>query len=150
MWIYESQITLACHKGGISLHQALQTITPPPAVIMAFGFRDGAISLSPSEQIEEAGEKMAASVKVATTAMATSAREAKSAMTNSAQGLFGRASRFYSKYKNRSHSDLTGDSGGESSDGLFHSQSLDSALEAVPKKEASDADKLYLDAILNA
>ena len=41
LWIYESQITLACHKGGISLHQALQTVRPPPAIIMAFGLRGG-------------------------------------------------------------------------------------------------------------
>jgi hypothetical protein len=41
LWIYESQITMACHKGGISLHQALSTISPPPAIIMAFGLRGG-------------------------------------------------------------------------------------------------------------
>lgn len=41
LWIYESQITLACHKGGISLHQALQAVTAPPTIIMAFGMRGG-------------------------------------------------------------------------------------------------------------
>lgn len=41
LWIYESQITLACHKGGISLHQALQTVAPPASIIMAFGLRGG-------------------------------------------------------------------------------------------------------------
>ena len=41
LWIYESQITMACHKGGISLHQALQTIKAPPAIVMAFGLRSG-------------------------------------------------------------------------------------------------------------
>jgi len=30
LWIYESQITLACHKGGISLGHALRSIAPPP------------------------------------------------------------------------------------------------------------------------
>ena len=30
LWIYESQITLACHKGGISLGHALRLIAPPP------------------------------------------------------------------------------------------------------------------------
>ena len=29
LWIYESQITLACHKGGLSLNDALQMIKPP-------------------------------------------------------------------------------------------------------------------------
>lgn len=41
LWIYESQVTLACHKGGISLHQALCTITPPPSIIMAYGLPGG-------------------------------------------------------------------------------------------------------------
>lgn len=41
LWIYESQVTLACHKGGISLSQALTTIAPPPAVVMAYGLNGG-------------------------------------------------------------------------------------------------------------
>lgn len=41
LWIYESQVTLACHKGGISLGQALSTIAPPPAVLMAYGLHGG-------------------------------------------------------------------------------------------------------------
>ena len=41
LWIYESQITLACHKGGISLSQALCAISPPPAVVMAYGLVGG-------------------------------------------------------------------------------------------------------------
>eukprot|EP00551_Chaetoceros_affinis_P007694 CAMPEP_0203668518 /NCGR_PEP_ID=MMETSP0090-20130426/5128_1 /ASSEMBLY_ACC=CAM_ASM_001088 /TAXON_ID=426623 /ORGANISM="Chaetoceros affinis, Strain CCMP159" /LENGTH=807 /DNA_ID=CAMNT_0050532979 /DNA_START=376 /DNA_END=2799 /DNA_ORIENTATION=- len=41
LWIYESQVTLACHKGGISLSQALSTIAPPPAVLMAYGLHGG-------------------------------------------------------------------------------------------------------------
>jgi hypothetical protein len=41
LWIYESQVTLACHKGGISLHQALSTITPPPSIVMAYGLPGG-------------------------------------------------------------------------------------------------------------
>ncbi|GKY95007.1 hypothetical protein MPSEU_000465300 [Mayamaea pseudoterrestris] len=43
LWIYESQITVACHKGGIGLHQALETIAPPPAIIMAFGLKAGSV-----------------------------------------------------------------------------------------------------------
>ena len=41
LWIYESQVTLACHKGGMSLHQALTTITPPPSLLMAYGLVGG-------------------------------------------------------------------------------------------------------------
>jgi hypothetical protein len=43
LWIYESQVTLACHKGGISLSQALTAIMPPPAVIMAYGLYGGMV-----------------------------------------------------------------------------------------------------------
>lgn len=49
LWIYESQVTLACHKGGISLHQALCTITPPPAIVMAYGLPGGVARQSRSE-----------------------------------------------------------------------------------------------------
>jgi Rab-GTPase-TBC domain len=41
LWIYESQVTLACHRGGMSLHQALTTITPPPSLHMAYGLVGG-------------------------------------------------------------------------------------------------------------
>lgn len=41
LWIYESQITLACHKGGMRLSQALCTISPPPSVVMAYGLVGG-------------------------------------------------------------------------------------------------------------
>lgn len=37
LWIYESQVTLACYKGGIRLQHALVTIVPPSAIIMAYG-----------------------------------------------------------------------------------------------------------------
>jgi Rab-GTPase-TBC domain len=41
LWIYESQVTLACHRGGMSLHQALMTIMPPPSLHMAYGLVGG-------------------------------------------------------------------------------------------------------------
>jgi Rab-GTPase-TBC domain len=50
LWIYESQVTLACHKGGISLHQALCTITPPPSIIMAYGLPGGVARLPREEE----------------------------------------------------------------------------------------------------
>lgn len=46
LWIYESQVTLACHKAGINLSQALMTIAPPPAIIMAYGLEGGVASKS--------------------------------------------------------------------------------------------------------
>mmetsp|Transcript_4201 Transcript_4201/g.2495 ORF Transcript_4201/g.2495 Transcript_4201/m.2495 type:complete len:146 (+) Transcript_4201:132-569(+) len=59
LWIYESQVTLACHKGGISLSQALTTIAPPPAVIMAYGL-NGGLALDQLERMrKEVMEAMA-------------------------------------------------------------------------------------------
>lgn len=41
LWIYESQVTLACYKGGIRLQHALVTLVPPPAIVMAYGLSGG-------------------------------------------------------------------------------------------------------------
>ena len=41
LWIYESQVTLACYKGGISLHHALINLVPPTSIIMAYGLSGG-------------------------------------------------------------------------------------------------------------
>lgn len=57
LWIYESQITLACHKGGISLQMALNTITPPSGIIMAYGLLGG-VAMDPARRLRAAGEKM--------------------------------------------------------------------------------------------
>jgi hypothetical protein len=62
LWIYESQITLACHKGGISLHQALHTIHPPPSIIMAFGLRGG-VAPTLTDSIEQAATLAVQSAK---------------------------------------------------------------------------------------
>ena len=56
LWIYESQITLACHKGGISLGHALRSINPPPAIIMAYGLQGG-VAPPIREQVREAGKR---------------------------------------------------------------------------------------------
>jgi len=56
LWIYESQITLACHKGGISLGHALRSIAPPPAIIMAYGLERG-VAPPMREQVRAAGER---------------------------------------------------------------------------------------------
>lgn len=77
LWLYERQITVACHKGGIGLQQALEAVRPPEAIIMAFGFRGGIIpgsqwdtkSPSRAEAIQKAREVAAASVRGAGTAV---------------------------------------------------------------------------------
>ena len=75
LWIYESQITMACLKGGLTLHQALQAIPPPEKVIMAFGLRKGLV-LTNREQLEQAGAAV------------------KNKLSNAGQGILGGARRF--------------------------------------------------------
>lgn len=75
LWIYESQITMACLKGGLTLHQALQAIPPPEKVIMAFGLRGGLV-LTSREQLEQAGAAV------------------KNKLSNAGQGILGGARRF--------------------------------------------------------
>jgi hypothetical protein len=152
LWIYESQITLACHKAGIGLHQALNTIYPPPGIIMGFGLRNGVAPKSRTEQLEEAGEKAAAKVEEITTAMAASAH-----------GWLGRANRLYRKYSDRYANNSS----------QRRSQSVDDGADSdssrpVSKSDSSDAlvscklsdeptlppqsedEDVYLSAILNA
>jgi hypothetical protein len=96
LWIYETQVTLAIHKGGFSRHMALQTIQPPPTLIMAFGFRRGIAPKTRSEQLEEVGERAADRVRDATTAAATTARS-----------YLGKASGFLNKHMNRIRTNST-------------------------------------------
>jgi hypothetical protein len=96
LWIYETQVTLAIHKGGFSRHMALQTIQPPHTLIMAFGFRRGIAPKTRSEQLEEVGERAADRVRDATTAVAASARS-----------YLGKASGFLNKHMNRRRTNST-------------------------------------------
>lgn len=86
LWIYESQITLACHKGGISLHQALQAVTPPSAIIMAFGLRGG-VAPNLHDRLE------------------TAAQQAQEKVHSATEGLLGRAQRLWSGWGNSSATD---------------------------------------------
>jgi hypothetical protein len=82
LWIYESQINIACHKGGISLHQALQTVSPPPAIFMAFGLKGG---VAPRKQ-----EHLRAT-----------------AAHNAQEGLLGRAKRLWNGWGGATETDST-------------------------------------------
>jgi hypothetical protein len=74
LWLYESQITIACHKGGIGLHQALETIAPPPAIIMAFGLRGGSLQQDEHQQtVQELADIAAERVRDVTTNVAVQA-----------------------------------------------------------------------------
>jgi Rab-GTPase-TBC domain len=76
LYIYESQVTLACHRGGLSLHQALTSIRSPRALIMAFGFSGGTPPVTRAEQLERAKSSVEAGVR----------------------GVFGRASKLYNTW----------------------------------------------------
>jgi Rab-GTPase-TBC domain len=93
LWIYESQISVACHRGGLTLHQALTTIDSPKALIMGFGFVNGTPPASFKNPKDMVGEIKGATVQI----------EAK--MRRSAHELFGRAKGWYSKYSSSSSKD---------------------------------------------
>jgi len=69
LWIYETQISLACQKGGVPLRQALKVITPPEGVIMAFG-RPGGKRLGLREQFSDPVVGVIRNVASSTTAAA--------------------------------------------------------------------------------
>ena len=84
LWIYESQITLACHKGGISLHQALQAVKPPSTIIMAFGMRGG---VAPRLSLQ----------------VASSSSSNNTNNNDTGNGFFGRAKRLWGGWNNNSN-----------------------------------------------
>lgn len=87
LWIYESQITLACHKGGISLGHALRSITPPPAIIMAYGLPRG-IAPPLGAQVRQVGERGLAAARGA-------ANGASHSVANAGRSFFGNAMEYW-------------------------------------------------------
>jgi len=90
LWIYESQITLACHKGGISLGHALRSIAPPPAIVMAYGL-EGGVAPPMREQVRAAGERGLRAARGAVVNGAT----ASSAVASAGRSFFGNAINFW-------------------------------------------------------
>ena len=41
LWIYESQITIACHRGNVGMDEALMSVKPPRGIFMAYGLQGG-------------------------------------------------------------------------------------------------------------
>ncbi len=64
LWVYEMQISVACQKGGIPLRQALNMVSPPESVIMAFG-RPGGKPLKLTQQLRNVASPIVASTTVA-------------------------------------------------------------------------------------
>ena len=68
LYLYETQITLACHKAQISQHEALLAIPPPSnqSLIMAFGWEKGVappIQYTRSERVQQATSAVASSAR---------------------------------------------------------------------------------------
>jgi Rab-GTPase-TBC domain len=134
LWLYESQITVACHRGGISLHHALCTIQSPTELIMAFGFVNGKppdaniitqpIQTTITSTIKAAARSAKAVATTATNTMSsghvqsnidamtvrarTSADNARKSVSTSAQGIFGRAKGMYLNYRSTGSNNTTG------------------------------------------
>lgn len=100
LWIYESQITMACVKGGLTLHQALQAIPPPDKVIMAFGLKGG-IALTGREHLAEAS----AHAKEAVKNNVQKAKQGMQTLSSAGQGFLGDARRFIRGRIQRNRSD---------------------------------------------
>lgn len=113
LWIYESQITMACLKGGLTLHQALQAVPPPDKVLMAFGLRDG-MALTNREQLEKARARAKEAVKN----NADRARQGVQSLSSAGQGILGGARRFIrgrmQQNSINSEDDQGGDAGADS------------------------------------
>ena len=41
LWMYETKINMLCEKNGLTVDAALQMVSPPPRIIMAFGLKGG-------------------------------------------------------------------------------------------------------------
>jgi hypothetical protein len=119
LWIYETQINLAIHKGGYTRHMALQTIKPPPAIIMAFGFRNGIAPKTRAELIEEASGIAADRVRDATSKVATSARS-----------YLGKANGLFSKYMQQYKGSMSTDSEEDPNKGTEEVQFSEEKLKA--------------------
>jgi hypothetical protein len=161
LWVYESQITVACHRGGISLHQALQTIAPPPGIAFAFGLRNGIIHQPPpadpdqsprssgagDQRVREAEQK----VRDATQAVASQAQ----VFLGRARGLYSRSVVEYRKYRTASmtsnNSDPQRGGGSMSSNEGGEPASDHRSAGAEPELPPDDPeDSVYMEAILKA
>jgi hypothetical protein len=130
LWIYETQVSVACHRGGLSLHQALTAIQSPPALVYAFGFPNGTPPVSRAEQLERAKEKAGATVI----------------------NIFGRAKGLYNKYYagdiKQHHRSSSVDMVRNVNHGKTHDDLDQSDVKSCPSLSHDESDDIYLKAIL--
>lgn len=137
LWLYESQVTIACHRAGITLHQALMTIRSPPALVMAFGFKKGKpASRTRAErakiQAERAKSQAEHTVEMARKKVATSAQD----MFGKALGFFRKSSQDFVDAATRAR---TRSEDVESSSRLVTQESLQ-VSDAVPLSPSNESD----------
>ncbi len=89
LWIYESQVTLACAKSGINLGQALSFLEPPPGVIMAYGLKRG--------RTETAGKRVERGLLIAKDV----AEETASSVALAGRKILGNAAKTMSEWTKR-------------------------------------------------
>ena len=104
LWMYESQITLACHgttingdSGGIPLTQALQKIRPCVGIVMAYGLSEGKAP-NLTEQFYEQASAVSDHLSGAAVAAATAtvaATEAVIPSTKTVNRMFGKAKKLW-------------------------------------------------------
>jgi hypothetical protein len=143
LWIYETQINLACHKGGITLNQALHAIRPPDGIIMAFGLRGG-VAPTLSDQIHDA----AAAVEQTTTGLLGRAKQLwKARTTTSIDSSVGQESTTSSTANNNgeagSNGTVTQNSNGESASAVEEAEKEDIAPPSGDETAAEKARRLW-------
>jgi Rab-GTPase-TBC domain len=140
LWVYESQISVACHRGRLSLSQALQAIASPPALIMAYGFPNGTPPPMPSSSNVGSTASVLPSVSVATV------KHAAQGMLGRARGLYHRYSKDYGKRNDPADSASTTDA---VVDGAYKDGSAkDGSHHDLTKMKLDEVDDIYLRAIL--
>lgn len=134
LWIYESQITLACHKGGISLSQALCTISPPPSVVMAYGLVGGvairraapAASASGGASGENKSDGIGSSAAgggglTAASAAATASQQGRAFLTGAKDYLSGLGREAARNYQSRRNADVSSQNANSNDNGASSS-----------------------------
>ena len=137
LWIYESQISVACHRGGLTLHQALTTIESPKALIMAFGFVNG----TPPPPASILKNPIVDDIKTASVQIEATVRR-------SATIFLGRAKGWYNRYNNNSNSNNTNDDSKDQ--GNKNTSTEEDVQPDDPAKSINEADDIYMKAFLEA
>jgi Rab-GTPase-TBC domain len=135
LWIYESQISVACHRGGLTLHQALTTIESPKALIMAFGFVNG----TPPPPVSILKNPIVDDIKTASVQIEATVRR-------SAHMFLGRAKGWYNRYNNSNTAD--DDCKEQGNNSTSKAPAEEDTQQDNPAELVNEADDVYMKAFL--